>query len=613
MAETSSGKASNVLKRNMTIQKESFQGFDLPSVDSAPAAFARAREARLVPIFLLVFMLLCTLLVSYWQPLSASYQALMAKLGMRSEVLETFLAFRLRPFFLAFFVVFSFFAAGSWLRRLRLLAALSISFLLLMLTTDALFTLLKRLWPFPDLAVTLNLILGFGACALFAWIMLSLCRLPDDEVVAQERPTAHSYRWRLLGAVAASALAAFLLNHYFSAGLERLRNIGLLGGIGPGIILFVPILVGTLAIIEALSLRRRGGDIRFSVGFLVPAYNEAENIVACIQSLDAAAQRYGRVCKLYLVDNNSADLTRTLAESALQRCQALEGEVIFCAEPGKSKALNAGLARMKEDVVVRVDADTLVSAALLVRAIPYFADPEVGAVSGLPLPSDSRPLLSKMRAIEVYMNQGFARLGMSAVDAVLSLTGVFSAYRRSALVKLGGFAEAMNGEDTDIVLRISRLGYRLLNDPQVVVYSDVPVTLAALREQRLRWFRSTFHVASHNLSAIKERQGIRGVFSLPWALLQAVRRAMLVPLLIYGLLLWGLEPQALELRAGAALLAVIFGLTWLVNALVLVAYGRFDLLLYVPFYPLFRLLRGYLGLEMLFTLPLKGKEAPSTA
>ena len=192
---------------------------------------------------------------------------------------------------------------------------------------------------------------------------------------------------------------------------------------------------------------------------------------------------------------------------------------------------------------------------------------------------------------------------MSAVDGVLSLSGVFSAYRRECLDTLGGFAEEINGEDTDVVLRIGRLGYRLVNDPALHVYSEVPRTLGRLREQRLRWFRSTFHVASRNRSAMKERQGVRGVFSLPWALLQVVRRAVTVPLLVFGGIALALTPGALYLRGGAALGAVVVGLPFLVSAAVLAAYRRFGLMPYLLLYPFFRLVRSYYSLEMLFTLP----------
>jgi glycosyltransferase involved in cell wall biosynthesis len=75
------------------------------------------------------------------------------------------------------------------------------------------------------------------------------------------------------------------------------------------------------------------------------------------------------------VDNGSQDLTRALAEVELSAAGARR-DVLVCPDPGKSKALNAGLAHIKEDIVVRVDADTQVSPNLLVKAIPHFADPK---------------------------------------------------------------------------------------------------------------------------------------------------------------------------------------------------------------------------------------------
>lgn len=313
-----------------------------------------------------------------------------------------------------------------------------------------------------------------------------------------------------------------------------------------------------------------------------------------------------------MVDNGSRDLTRALAEAELKRCRALKGHVLVCREPGKSKALNAGLKHIEEDLVVRVDADTQVAPTLLTQTVLHFADPAVGAVSGLPLPLTGGTLLGKLRAAEVYLNQGFVRLGMGAIDGILSMTGVFSAYRRSCLDRVGGFAEGINGEDTDIVLRIGRLGYRLVNDPRIHVFSEVPGSLSALREQRLRWFRSTFHVAARNRSAIRRRQGVRGVFSLPWALVQTVRRSLMVPVLVYAGAVALLEPSALFLRGGAAVLAVIVGLPFLVSVGVLLAYRRFDLLPFTPLYAAFRLLRAYFSLEMLFTLPLgRAPEPPN--
>lgn len=581
-----------------------FRDFELPTVDSAPPRFSVPRSPWLAPAFLVVLAAVFVAFAEMSPLIAPPYQALLGRLSVTETLPEAAFSLRLRPFFLAFFVTFSLFAAGVWWRRLRLLLTLSLFFILLTFSLDVAFANLSAVLAPAFSSALANIVLGFAALGAFAFVLLRQATLPEDEHVTSERRRSRRYPVRFAFAAILSGALAVLANSYLGPGLEVLRSAGLLGGLGPGIVLFFPVFITLLAVIELLSLRAKTGDIRFSVAFLVPALNEAENITDCIRSLDVAAQRYGRVCRLYLVDNGSQDLTRALAEVELKRCQALEGTVLECPQPGKSKALNAGLAYIREDIVVRVDADTQVSPNLLTKAISHFADPGVGAVSGLPLPVETRPLLSKLRAAEVYLNQGFVRLGMSAVDGVLSLSGVFSAYRRSCLDTLGGFAEEINGEDTDIVLRIGRLGYRLINDPRLHVYSEVPRTLPLLREQRLRWFRSTFHVASRNRSAMRERQGVRGTFSLPWALLQTVRRSVMVPVLLFAGVTAVLEPSALYLRGGAALAAVLVGLPFLVSVLVIAAYRQFGLLLYLPVYVLFRLLRSYYSLEMLFTLPL---------
>ena len=580
-----------------------FEDFRLHTVDSAPPHFAVPRPLWLTPLFLVVLAVVFAVFAKVSPVAELLYGNLLTRLNVTGTLPEAVFSLRLRPFFLAFFLTFSLFAAGTWGWRLKLLASLTLMCTLLTFVLDLVFANLHTLLGTPLTLSLSNLVLGFAVLGAFSWVLLRQGTLPDDELVKRRRRRSRRYPVRFALAAIIAGVTSFAANNLLGVPLELLKNAALLGGLGPGILLFFPLFTAVLVAIETVSLRAKTGDIRFTVAFLVPAFNEAENIADCIRSLDLAAQRYGRVCKLYLVDNGSQDLTRALAEVELRRCAALDGVVLECLEPGKSKALNLGLGYIKEDIVVRVDADTQVSANLLAKTIPHFADDGVGAVSGLPLPLEPRPLLAKMRATEVYLNQGFTRLGMSAVDGVLSLSGVFSAYRRSCLDTLGGFAEEINGEDTDIVLRIGRLGYRLINDPALHVYSEVPRTLAHLREQRLRWFRSTFHVAARNRSAMKMRQGVRGVFSLPWALLQVARRSVTVPLLLFGGVTLALTPDTLFLRGGAALVAVVVGLPFLVSAVVIASYRQFGLLPYLPFYILFRLLRCYYSLEMLFTLP----------
>jgi cellulose synthase/poly-beta-1,6-N-acetylglucosamine synthase-like glycosyltransferase len=298
------------------------------------------------------------------------------------------------------------------------------------------------------------------------------------------------------------------------------------------------------------------------------------------------------------MDNGSRDSTASIARAAINRDDGwVDGEVFYCSEPGKSKALNFGLWRIREEIVVRVDADTTADPSLLQRVAPYFLDPKVGAVGGKPLPRNPHSIMGRIRSIELVDNFHVKRMAQGALDSVMVLTGRISAYRCELLRELGGFGEGFNGEDTDVTVQIGRLGYKVILDPSINVFSDEPPSLGQLREQRLRWSRSAFHVTYRNFSALWMGQGMRGLWFIPTAMFGICRRAVVVPILIYALVVAALDPGALYLRQGAAIVAVVLGPQILLFALALVLHRKLTLLPLLPMYMLFRLFRAYIALE----------------
>ena len=412
----------------------------------------------------------------------------------------------------------------------------------------------------------------------------------------------------MLGSIAVTFSLVLWLVNVGANYINFLRDFAVLGGIGPGVVLFYPIIVTLLAVIGTVARVRKFRYRRatqYSVGIIIPAYNEAEGIAECIRSLDDAAVNYGGPSRIYLVDNGSTDDTVAVARQAVANCRALTGDVLLCPLQGKAAALNYGISQMTEDVILRVDADTFSSPSLLVQLMPYFSDPAVGIVGGMPLPKDTEGFYSRMRSIEVYYNVGYSRIAQSAVDALLCVPGIQTAYRREALLQAGEFSEGVNGEDTDMTVRVGRLGYRVVVDPRIHVYSEVPDSWAHLREQRIRWSRSMLHVFARNMSSIWMRQGVRGLWLMPNSLWSVFRRVLTVLILAYGLLVALLDPSVLALRDGAALGAILFGPTGLLTLVTLVVYRKFGLLPYLPAYLGFRILRAYFSLDMLFSLSLK--------
>ena len=190
---------------------------------------------------------------------------------------------------------------------------------------------------------------------------------------------------------------------------------------------------------------------------------------------------------------------------------------------------------------------------------------------------------------------------------------MIAAYRRRLVEELGGFAEGINGEDADITMRIGRLGYRIVTDLDVRVRTEVPETIAHLREQRQRWARGLFHMAGRNMSTIWMRQGLRGVWILPWSIFNASRRSMMIPILVCAVVVEFLDPTVFALREISVVAGFLVGLQLVVVSVLLLAYRQFAAIPFVPAYLLFRMFRAYTAFETLLTLRLKPATAEASA
>ena len=288
------------------------------------------------------------------------------------------------------------------------------------------------------------------------------------------------------------------------------------------------------------------------VAVLIPAHNEAHQISATLKAVNAAAKRYGGPVRVVVMENCSEDETARLAETTLAACEHIASFVVDASTiPGKAKALNRGLDLIDEDFVVRIDADTEITDRAIHLAMRHFANDQVGAVGGLPMPHEGEGLLSKVRAIEVLLRHGFVQVSFGAFGGIFDLPGMFVIYRKGALDAAGGFTEGMNGEDTDITLAMASIGYRNVSEPRAKFFTETPDTLAFLREQRTRWFRSLYHVTAHNRSALFANGSVIGNVSLPFTLLNGARRAMMTPLLVRLLhFRRGVRPSPFRHRGG---------------------------------------------------------------
>jgi len=335
-----------------------------------------------------------------------------------------------------------------------------------------------------------------------------------------------------------------------------------------------------------------------SVSILIPAYNEAEWIAEAIVHADRAAAGYPGEVQIVVGNDGSTDQTSDLARAAVTRLVHARGLVIDLPHGGKSNALNGALALATGEIVLRCDGDTfLTEEPGFAAMISHFADPSVGGVQGAVHPRQRDGWTRKLRALEIAWNHYLLRPAGMGTRSAEVIDGLFSAFRRKDLVELGGWVP-WNGEDTEISMRIQRLGYRLRIEFGAVALEDVPENYTALRKQRVRWGRGILMAnGQHYPALLGPNPEFGGLAVLFWFLLlmrSGVRSLVyaFLALLIVFLGVPALVDTAVLLACAIAIRSAPLGYF-------LVRMHRSDVLVWIPFFPVANIMKQTFRFEAL--------------
>jgi cellulose synthase/poly-beta-1,6-N-acetylglucosamine synthase-like glycosyltransferase/peptidoglycan/xylan/chitin deacetylase (PgdA/CDA1 family) len=295
-------------------------------------------------------------------------------------------------------------------------------------------------------------------------------------------------------------------------------------------------------LIAARHARRRrldawswGPPVTAPVSVIVPAYNERTTIAPAVRSLALSAHPGVEVI---VVDDASTDGTAD-AVAALGLGNV---RVVRVPSGGKATALNAGIALARHDLLVMVDADTVVEPDSIHRLVKPFADPSVGAVAGNVKVGNRRGLLGRWQHIEYVIGFNLDRRLYDTLGCIPTIPGALGAYRRQAVLDAGGVSTQTIAEDTDLTMALHRAGWRVVFEPSAVAHTEAPATIGQLWKQRYRWSYGTMQAMwKHRRSVVESgpsgRFGRRG---LPAIALFTVLLPLLAPLLdlmaIYGIL-----------------------------------------------------------------------------
>ncbi|MEY2242542.1 bifunctional polysaccharide deacetylase/glycosyltransferase family 2 protein [Streptomyces sp. BF23-18] len=277
--------------------------------------------------------------------------------------------------------------------------------------------------------------------------------------------------------------------------------------------------------------RGRGGKFSWGptvtrpVTVIVPAYNEKECIANTLRSL----ARSTHPIEIIVVDDGSEDDTSGIAESLGMP----NVRVIRQANAGKPAALNNGVCNARHDIVVMMDGDTVFEPDAVHQLVQPFADPEIGAVAGNAKVGNRDTVIGAWQHIEYVMGFNLDRRMYDLLRCMPTIPGAIGAFRREAVLEVGGMSEDTLAEDTDITIAMHRAGWRVVYQEHAKAWTEAPGSLKQLWSQRYRWSYGTMQALWKHRKSLTDKgpSGRFGRVGMPLVVLFQIVTPVFAPLI----------------------------------------------------------------------------------
>ncbi len=222
------------------------------------------------------------------------------------------------------------------------------------------------------------------------------------------------------------------------------------------------------------------------ISFIVPAYNEEQCLAETLDALHTTGLALGEPYEVLVADDGSTDQTAAIATQ--------KGAILVSATHRQIAATrNSGARVATGDLLIFVDADTLVNVEVVRSAVEAMRSGAVGGGAGLcfdePVPVYARFLLRVI--VRIFRVTGVA-------------TGCFLFCSRAAFNAVGGFDERYYGAEEIVMSRALKRQGNFVILKQTVTTSARKLRTYSTRET----IQMMVRMALRGTKALKQRQGM---------------------------------------------------------------------------------------------------------
>jgi cellulose synthase/poly-beta-1,6-N-acetylglucosamine synthase-like glycosyltransferase len=224
------------------------------------------------------------------------------------------------------------------------------------------------------------------------------------------------------------------------------------------------------------------------VTVLIPAHNEEKVIVRCLNSV--LTSTYTNIDVIVVNDASTDDTKRILRSFSHTHGRGLVRVINKRINVGKGAGLNYALRRyVKGELVMMLDADSVLAPDAIERAVSYFTDPTVAGVAANVQILNEHTTLSILQKFE-HMISYQSKKSYSITNCDFVIGGVASTYRMDTIRSVRFYDTDTMTEDISLSMKVVAKGnkqHRVIYGADIVAMTEPVENLRALFRQRFRW------------------------------------------------------------------------------------------------------------------------------
>lgn len=230
-----------------------------------------------------------------------------------------------------------------------------------------------------------------------------------------------------------------------------------------------------------------------SVSIVIPAYNEEDNISDALERLISNPYRNFADLEVIVVDDGSTDRTYEIVDEYTKKFNFIK--LYKKQNEKRAAALNYGIQQATNEIVICLDADTIVEEKAIFNIVKPFQVEEVKAVASHIEVKLGKSLLELFQYLEYKFTMSIEKRFQDSINFITCVSGAFGAFRKSIFTEVMFDKESL-AEDMDLTFAIKQRGYKVVYAPDAVAVTKAPSNIKSLYNQRVRWVLGLFQVIS---------------------------------------------------------------------------------------------------------------------